>query len=1547
MKQSIWLVVASLTVSAFADVLPPDSLTYNSPAVYTVGVAITPNTPFVVGTVDVYTSSPALPPGLTLDSLTGIISGTPVSSSAGTDYLLIATNGAGSDTDTVNITVNEKPNVTSDPANRMVNAGSTVKFGVTATGTLPLTYKWLKNGTDSVGNADTLMLSNVFASDTGSYKCVITNIAGVDTSASATLGLNVPAFVVSNPLSDTVLVGQMVKFGVTATGTLPRSYKWLKNGTDSVGNSDTLTISSAVLGDSGSYTCVVTNIAGADTSDPAMLTVWAPANVSSDPTSKMANIGSTVKFGVVASGTLPLTYKWLKNGTDSVGNSDTLTLSNVSASDTGSYKCIVTNIAGADTSASATLGLNVPASVASNPMSDTVLTGTVAKLGITATGTLPRTYKWLKNGTDSVGNSDTLTIASVALSDSGSYACIVTNIAGADTSDPALLTVWALANVATDPANQMVNTGSTVKFGITGTGTAPLSYKWLKNGTDSVGNSDTLTLVNVQNADVGSYKCVVTNIAGSDTSAPATLGLNVPASIASNPVNDTAVAGEMVKIGVTAIGTAPKFYKWLKNGTDSVGNADTLTFALVQPTDSGTYVCIVRNMAGSDTSDPATVTVRIPPMVDVQPVNRIAGAGNAVTFHVTATGTLPLSYKWLKNGTDSVGNSDTLTLDSLQLADSGSYTCVVSNMAGTNTSTPATLTVHMAATIDEEPMSLMVNPGSTVHFGIKATGMAPLVYTWLKNGTDTVGNEDTLTLINVQNADIASYTCIVKNDSGADTSASVTLALNVIADVSSNPASQMVNAGSTVKFGVTATGTAPLSYKWLKNGTDSVGHLDTLVLVNVQSADTGSYKCVVRNIVGTDTSAPATLALNVPVNILSQTGNQMANAGSTIKFSVNVSGTAPFTYKWLKNGIDSVGNSDTLTLMNFQAADTGSYTCFVTNVAGADTSVPSSLGLNIPAVIASNPVSDTILVGGSVTFGVTATGTAPLSYKWLKNGTDSVGSSDTLVVSNAHLSDSGTYTCVVRNVAGSDTSDPAVLTVWMPSTINANPVSRIAGVGDTVKFRVIASGTLPQTYKWLKNGIDSVGNSDTLTIAGLVEADSGAYMCIVTNIAGSDTSAPATLIVHLAATIDEQPVSRTVTAGQSVKFGVKATGQAPLSYKWLKNGTDSVGNSDTLTIPTTVVADSGVYTCVVTNGSGSDTSDPAVLTVRIIPLITSQSASDTATLGISVKFGITAIGTPAISYKWIKNGTDSVGNMDTLTFASIQASDSGSYKCVVTNVAGADTSDPIRLTVILPPVITYSTPVAIYKRDTIAIPNTIVSTGGPVSVFHINPALPTGLSFDTLTGTISGTPDGQSNPANYQVIGSGRGGTDTAMVNISVYTPPTSLSYPDDYVTYVLNVPFVANVPTVNALVTHYSISPALPPGLTLDSLTGAISGPATTHQSFAANYTVTASNPYGSIQTLITLAVVGIPSNLSYPDDIPTYSVSRPISPPNIPTVQGIVTSYSISPVLPTGLTFDLTTGYIQGTPPNPSPSTVYTITATNPGGTTQTTITMRIIVP
>ena len=180
---------------------------------------------------------------------------------------------------------------------------------------------------------------------------------------------------------------------------------------------------------------------------------------------------STVKFGVVASGTLPLTYKWLKNGTDSVGNSDTLTLSNVSASDTGSYKCIVTNIAGADTSASATLGLNVPASVASNPMSDTVLTGTVAKLGITATGTLPRTYKWLKNGTDSVGNSDTLTIASVALSDSGSYACIVTNIAGADTSDPALLTVWALANVATDPANQMVNTGSTVKFGITGTGT--------------------------------------------------------------------------------------------------------------------------------------------------------------------------------------------------------------------------------------------------------------------------------------------------------------------------------------------------------------------------------------------------------------------------------------------------------------------------------------------------------------------------------------------------------------------------------------------------------------------------------------------------------------------------------------------------------------------------------------------------------------------------------------------------------------------------------------------------------------------------------------------------------------------------------------------------------------------------------------------------------------------------------------------------------------------------------------------------------------------
>src|SRR5439155_3728566 len=79
-----------------------------------------------------------------------------------------------------------------------------------------------------------------------------------------------------------------------------------------------------------------------------------------------------------------------------------------------------------------------------------------------------------------------------------------------------------------------------------------------------------------------------------------------------------------------------------------------------------------------------------------------------------------------------------------------------------------------------------------------------------------------------------------------------------------------------------------------------------------------------------------------------------------------------------------------------------------------------------------------------------------------------------------------------------------------------------------------------------------------------------------------------------------QPSSQTVTAGHTASFTVAATGTAPLSYQWNKNGTAITGaTSSTYTTPATTNSDSGAqFTVVVSNTVGSVTGSPATLTVN-------------------------------------------------------------------------------------------------------------------------------------------------------------------------------------------------------------------------------------------------------------------------------------------------------------------------------------------------------------
>ena len=174
-------------------------------------------------------------------------------------------------------------------------------------------------------------------------------------------------------------------------------------------------------------------------------------------------------------------------------------------------------------------------------------------------------------------------------------------------------------------------------------------------------------------------------------------------------------------------------------------------------------------------------------------------------------------------------------------------------------------------------------------------------------------------------------------------------------------------------------------------------------------------------------------------------------------------------------------------------------------------------------------------------------------------------------------------------------------------------------------------------------------------------------------------------------------------------------------------------------------------------------------------------------------------------------------------------------------------------------------------------------------------------------------------------------------------TPPTNLSYSPNPIVVVVGSPSITSTPTVTGTPTSYSISPALPGTITINTTTGVISGIPTVVSPLT-TYTVTATNGGGSTTTTFKLTInPAAPSSLSYSPNPVSITVNTS-SVSSSPTVTGTVDSYSISPALPAGVTINTTTGVISGIPTVVSVLKVYTITATNVTGNTTATFTLTV---
>jgi hypothetical protein len=633
----------------------------------------------------------------------------------------------------------------------------------------------------------------------------------------------------------------------------------------------------------------------------------------------------------------------------------------------------------------------------------------------------------------------------------------------------------------------------------------------------------------------------------------------------------------------------------------------------------------------------------------------------------------------------------------VQTTNAGNYSVVITNNAGSATSTVATLTVYVPPAITNQPQSQALLLGQDASFSVGASGTAPLNYQWSFNGTNISGATNTsLTFTNVQTTDAGNYSVTVYNFYGSVTSAVATLTINIAPAITTQPQSQTVVAGQTVSLSVVASGTAPLSYRWKFNGTNISGATNTsLTLTNLQTTNAGSYTVVVTNIAGSVTSAVATLTVNTKPVITSQPQSQAVPLGQTAAFSVGASGIAPLRYRWSFNGTALAGATNaSLTLTNVQTTNAGNYSVVITNNAGSATSTVATLTVYVPPAITNQPQSQALMLGQDASFSVGASGTAPLNYQWSFNGTNISGATNTsLTFTNVQTTDAGNYSVTVYNFYGSVTSTVATLTVYVPPTIARQPQSQALIMGQTAAFSVGASGTAPLDYQWSFNGTNISGATNTsLTFTNVQTTDAGNYSVTVYNFYGSVTSTVATLTVYVPPTIASQPQSQALMLGQDASFSVGASGTATLNYQWYFNGSSLNGDSkqSTLTVKYVTTNDVGNYTVVVSNSWGSATSAVATLTVYVPPAITNQPQSQALIMGQTAAFSVGASGTAPLNYQWSFNGTNlSYATNASLTLTNIQTTNAGNYSVVITNIAGSVTSAVASLTV-TNPVVTLS-----------------------------------------------------------------------------------------------------------------------------------------------------------------------------------------------------------------------------------------------------------------
>ena len=252
------------------------------------------------------------------------------------------------------------------------------------------------------------------------------------------------------------------------------------------------------------------------------------------------------------------------------------------------------------------------------------------------------------------------------------------------------------------------------------------------------------------------------------------------------------------------------------------------------------------------------------------------------------------------------------------------------------------------------------------------------------------------------------------------------------------------------------------------------------------------------------------------------------------------------------------------------------------------------------------------------------------------------------------------------------------------------------------------------------------------------------------------------------------------------------------------------------------------------------------------------------------------------------------------------------------------------------------------EKGTAMTPNLPTVSGGTVTSWEIEPSLPSGLTWGTSDGKISGTPTGlQTTAETYTVWANNSGGSTSAQVNITINDAPPSVTYGTNEITATKNVAISPSIgPTTSGgAITSWDISPSPGSAFTFNSATGTIGGTPTVLLT-RTQYTIWANNSGGSAVAYVNVTVNDVaPNTIVYASHDLVLEKGTAMATATPAISGGSVTLWEIDPAVPSGLSFSSTTGAISGTPTILQTSAVkYTVWANNSGGTASTEVNITI---